>query len=51
MSAPHNFLKADAEMLEQMSQQDWLVARIVKTEEAVASGGEVSAYLLRAVIG
>lgn len=46
VAAPHNFLKADPPLLEQISQREWMIARIVQTEEAVASGGEVSVFML-----
>ena len=42
VAAPHNFLKADTTLLDQISSREWMIARIVQTEEAIASGGEVS---------
>ncbi|WVQ97743.1 hypothetical protein IAU59_004857 [Kwoniella sp. CBS 9459] len=40
ISAPHNFLKVNDTMQEQISTREWIIARIVKTDEAVASGGD-----------
>ncbi len=42
VSAPHNFLKVNEAMEEPTKTREWIIARIVKTEEAIASGGEVS---------
>ena len=42
VSAPHNFLKVTDTMQEQTKTREWIIARIVRTDEAVASGGEVS---------
>ena len=42
VAAPHNFLKADTTLLDQISSREWMIARIMQTEEAIASGGEVS---------
>lgn len=49
VSAPHNFLRVTEAMQPQVSSREWLIARISKTDEAVASGGEVS-YNLRFVL-
>ncbi|ODO03076.1 hypothetical protein I350_05921 [Cryptococcus amylolentus CBS 6273] len=40
ISAPHNFLKLNAALLEQIRTREWIIARIIKIEEAVATGGE-----------
>ncbi|WVF70148.1 hypothetical protein IAT40_004936 [Kwoniella sp. CBS 6097] len=40
ISAPHNFLKVNDTMQEQISTREWIIARIVKTDEAVARGGD-----------
>ncbi|KIR26541.1 hypothetical protein I309_04510 [Cryptococcus deuterogattii LA55] len=40
VSAPHNFLKVDDILEEQLKTREWIIARIVKTDQAVASGGE-----------
>ncbi|WVQ83863.1 hypothetical protein IAT38_006007 [Cryptococcus sp. DSM 104549] len=40
ISAPHNFLKVTDAMQEQIRTREWIIARIVKTDEAVASGGD-----------
>ncbi|WWD21963.1 hypothetical protein CI109_106451 [Kwoniella shandongensis] len=40
ISAPHNFLKVTDAMQEQIKTREWIIARIVKTEEAIASGGD-----------
>jgi hypothetical protein len=40
VNAPHHFLKADDRMLEEAKSRDWIMARIISSEEAVA--GEVS---------
>ncbi|WWC87153.1 uncharacterized protein L201_002039 [Kwoniella dendrophila CBS 6074] len=40
VSAPHNFLKVSDAMQEQTKTREWIIARIVKTEEAIASGGD-----------
>ncbi len=39
VSAPHNFLKMTDSLQEQAKTREWIIARIVKTEEAMASGG------------
>jgi hypothetical protein len=44
VSAPHNFLKVDAAMQETLVNREWVIARITSTQEAVASGGEVSPF-------
>ncbi|OCF30460.1 hypothetical protein I316_07896 [Kwoniella heveanensis BCC8398] len=40
ISAPHNFLKVNDAMQEQISTREWIIARIVKTDEAIATGGD-----------
>ncbi|WVR04359.1 hypothetical protein IAU60_001360 [Kwoniella sp. DSM 27419] len=40
VSAPHNFLKVAEGLQKQIKTREWIIARIVKTEEAIASGGE-----------
>ncbi|KAK8846655.1 hypothetical protein IAR55_005742 [Kwoniella newhampshirensis] len=40
ISAPHNFLKVTDAMQEQINTREWIIARIVRTEEAIASGGD-----------
>ncbi|WVW78803.1 hypothetical protein I302_100765 [Kwoniella bestiolae CBS 10118] len=40
ISAPHNFLKVTDAMQEQIKTREWIIARIVKTDEAIASGGD-----------
>ncbi|WRT65097.1 uncharacterized protein IL334_002039 [Kwoniella shivajii] len=40
ISAPHNFLKVDDTMQEHTKTREWIIARIVRTEEAIATGGE-----------
>ncbi|WVQ76737.1 hypothetical protein IAR50_006411 [Cryptococcus sp. DSM 104548] len=40
ISAPHNFLKLDAALLDQIRNREWIIAKIIKIEEAVATGGE-----------
>ncbi|WWD08012.1 hypothetical protein V865_006122 [Kwoniella europaea PYCC6329] len=40
ISAPHNFLKVTDAMQEQIKTREWIIARIIKTDEAIASGGD-----------
>ncbi|WWC59113.1 uncharacterized protein I303_101661 [Kwoniella dejecticola CBS 10117] len=40
VSAPHNFLKVTDAMQEQTKTREWIIARIVRTEEAIATGGD-----------
>nr|XP_019008838.1 uncharacterized protein I206_06522 [Kwoniella pini CBS 10737]OCF47619.1 hypothetical protein I206_06522 [Kwoniella pini CBS 10737] len=40
VAAPHNFLKVTDVMQEQIKTREWIIARIIKTEEAIASGGD-----------
>lgn len=40
VSAPHNFLKMTPAIEEQSRTREWIIARIIRTEEAVAAGGE-----------
>lgn len=40
VSAPHNFLKIDERWQEKVNTREWIMARIVTTDEAVA--GDVS---------
>nr|ODO01122.1 hypothetical protein L204_01849 [Cryptococcus depauperatus CBS 7855] len=41
ISAPHNFLKVDDTLQQQIKAREWIIARIIKTDESVALGGEV----------
>ncbi|WWD00241.1 hypothetical protein V866_007150 [Kwoniella sp. B9012] len=40
ISAPHNFLKVTDAMQEQIKTREWIIARIIRTDEAIASGGD-----------
>jgi autophagy-related protein 11 len=41
VSAPHNFLKVTEAMQNQVSTREYIIARILRTDEAIATGGEV----------